>query len=146
MAAPQLLSHSVRKLTAPAMGRRFPDLAGLFASWPDVVGQTWAARLTPLGWRGGRNAATLEVGVSPAEAILVQHELPVLLKRINGFFGHNLVTEVRLKQIDPVLTQSSRNPSRRRLSPAPEPIEGIEDPELEALLGRLGAAIRAAAQ
>ncbi len=76
----------------------------------------------------------------------MQHELPVLLKRINGFFGHNLVTEVRLKQIDPVLMQSSRNPSRRRLSPAPDPIDGIDDPELEALLGRLGAAIRAAAQ
>ena len=144
MSGAQLLSRSVQRLAAQAIGAKQPDLAGLMAAWPDVVGHEWAARCTPLAFirgRGGQNAM-LEIAVTSGEALLVQHETPVLVSRINGYFGGPMIKGLRLTQIDPP-AQGRRKPVKEY---EPLPVDGIDDPELAATLGRLGAAIRDSAK
>lgn len=147
MPPPMLISRPVRSLVAPALGRRYPDLAGLFANWPEIVGLDWAKKATPLGWRGSRQHQVLELGVNPAEALLVQHELPMLLMRINGYFGRNIVGQIKLKQVESPLStdplQTAHAAARRRKMATAQPVEGIDDPELAELLGRLKVAVGA---
>lgn len=141
MAGLQLLARSVQRLAANAIGAKQPDLAGLMAAWPQVVGIEWAARTTPLVFKRlrGNQPATLELAVSEGEALLVQHESPVLLGRINAYFGHNVVGQLRIKPLE----SKPYIPSRKKpANSEPMQIEGIDDPELSAALGRLGAAIR----
>lgn len=140
MSGPQLLAKQVQRLAAQAIGSKNPDLAGLMASWVDIIGPEWSARCTPLGFIRGRGnqPPMLELGISPGDSLLVQHESPVLLSRINRYFGGPMVKSFRFRMIDPP-SQPRRKPVREL---QPLPIEGVDDPELAATLGRLGAAIR----
>lgn len=140
MSGPQLLARQVQRLAAQALGAKQADLVGLMAAWPDIVGPQWASRCTPLGLRRGRGSqpSQLELGVFPGEALLVQHETPVLLSRINAYFGNGAVGGLRLRTVEPP-PQPRRKPARVLES---VPVEGVDDPELAAALGRLGAAIR----
>lgn len=144
MYGPQLLSRSVQRLAAQAIGAKQPDLAGLIANWPDIVGTEWAGRCTPLTFIRGRGnqGALLEIAVTSGESLLVQHESPVLISRVNGYFGGPMIKGLRLTLVDPA-PQGRRKPVKEY---EPLPIEGIDDPELAATLGRLGAAIRDSAK
>ncbi len=76
----------------------------------------------------------------------IQHSEPVLIERINGFFGYRAVARLSLQQ-----TWIPRQPSTPRLRPlsAPETAEldsrvaGVGDEPLRTALKRLGAAIMA---
>lgn len=141
MAQVQRLAHSIAKIAAQAVGRKHPDLLGLMQAWEQVLGPEWAARVTPIGWRqrraGSDKSIILELAVAAGQGLIVQHELPVLLSRINSYFGHRAVAELKLKPLE-----SAPEPARRRRAVvASEPVKGIDDPELAAALGRLGAAI-----
>ena len=139
MSSPTLLARPVQKIAAKAIGSKQPDLVGLMQSWTEVIGPEWAARANHIGWKPGRGGqpAKLELAVSAGEALLVQHETPVLLSRINSYFGHGAIGALVLKKVDRPET------SRSRPRPASRPLEvdGIQDPDLAAALGRLGAAI-----
>lgn len=140
MSGPQLLARQVQRLSAQAIGAKQPDLVGLMAAWSDIVGAEWAARCTPLSFKRGRanQPAILELGVPAGEALLVQHESPVLLGRINSYFGGGFVKALRLKPME-----MARPPRRRVVKElVPLAVEGVDDPELAATLGRLGAALR----
>lgn len=140
MSGPQLLARQVQRLAAQALGGKQADLVGLMASWPEIVGPEWAKRCTPLGLKRGRGSqpSQLELGVFPGDALLVQHETPVLLSRINTYFGNGAVGGLRLRTIEPAV-QPRRKPVKTL---EPLPVEGVDDPDLAAALGRLGAAIR----
>lgn len=145
MAGPQLLARSVAKLTAAAVGRKHPDLAGLMQAWDEIVGSDWASRASPLGWHRRRGSeqglVVLELGVCPGAGLLVQHESPVLLSRINAYFGHKVVASLRLTQLE-----QEPIPYRPRRDVAAEPVPGVDNSELAAALGGLGAAIRESAR
>ncbi len=144
MSGPQLIAKQIQNLAAQAIGAKNPDLAGLMASWADIVGPEWAARCTPLTFIRGRGnqAPVLELAVSAGDSLLVQHETPVLLSRVNRYFGGPMVKSFRFRMVDPVAHP------RRKVEKVLEPmvIEGVDDPELAATLGRLGAAIRESAK
>jgi hypothetical protein len=146
MAIVQRLAHPIAKITAQAVGRKHPDLLGLMKAWEQVLGPEWAARVTPIGWRqrraGADTSIILDLAVAAGQGLIVQHELPVLLSRINSYFGHRAVAELKLKMLD-TKPEASR---KRRTVVASEPQAGIDDPELAAALGRLGAAIRESAK
>lgn len=139
MSGPQLLARQIQRLSAQAIGVKQPDLAGLLASWSEVVGPEWASRCMPLAFRRSRanQPAVLELAVSSGDALLVQHETPVLLARINRYFGGPFVNAFRFKPVEP-----PPQPRCRTKVLEPVPIEGVDDPELAATLGRLGAALR----
>ena len=142
MAHPQLLARTVHALTAQLVGAQQPDFAGLIAAWSDIVGQQWADRATPAAWRrrtGNEGLVTLDLAVPAGEALLVQHELPVLLKRINSYFGHKVVGDIR------ILQSAAADSPLPKWRPALKPlaIDGVADTDLAAALGRFGAAIAA---
>ena len=77
--------------------------------------------------RGERRDGTLHLQVAPGLALEVQHREPVLVERINAFFGYRAVARLALKQGpprahagDPPLSQSGqRSLSDGLRSPAP---------------------------
>lgn len=143
MPGPQLIARSVRRLAAKAIGAKQPDLMGLIEHWEQVVGPQWAGRCTPLALRRGRPSQplVLELAVPPGETLLVQHETPILLSLVNGYFGHGAIASLKIRPTDP-LTPAVRRSDKPLV---PLAVEGIDDPELAASLGRLGAALRARA-
>ncbi|MGH7090526.1 MAG: DUF721 domain-containing protein, partial [Stellaceae bacterium] len=124
-------------------------VAQLVTEWAAIVGPDWAEKMAPerLSFPPGeRRDGTLHLRVAPALALEVQHRAPLLLERINGFFGYGAVARLKLVQgplprasrpkrpDPPVLPAAEKAALDRRLA-------GIEDEELREALRRLGTAV-----
>lgn len=91
----------VRQFTAAGVGAKNPDLIGLIQSWPEVVGPELAERTTPVELTPARadRPAVLKLMVPAGEILLVQHETPVLLARINAYFGYAAIGALTLRRL-----------------------------------------------
>jgi protein-disulfide isomerase len=130
-------------------------LARLKAEWPAIVGADLARVSRPDALLAGRRARggpgggpeagkTLRLRVVGAASLEIQHSAGRVVERVNGYFGHRFIDDIRLVQggIAPA-------PAPRTL-PAADPeaaeriasrVAPVKDPELRAALARLGARI-----
>jgi hypothetical protein len=135
---------AVSKLTVPIVARRGGGiLVRLKAEWAPIVGPDWAEVSWPATL--GRDGV-LKLRAAPGAALEIQHRAPLIIERINLFFGRAVVTRLALVQgplplasggsrpVIPPLSESEAKALDRRLS-------GIADPDLRAALARLGAAV-----
>jgi hypothetical protein len=124
----------------------------LVTHWDDIVGPEIAAHCEPmkLQWSRAKDPddaepATLVLRVEGPASIEIQHLAGVLIERVNRFFGWQAVGRLAFRQA----------PLARRAQPKALPtidsaaaariadgLSGVEDPDLRAALGRLGAAIK----
>jgi len=141
------LGVAVAKLAAPILARRGGGiLVRLKAEWPEIVGPEWAEVSWPtmLGRDG-----VLKLRAAPGAALDLQHRAPLLIERINLFFGCCVVGRLALVQgplplasappqpVVPALSEDDAKALDRRLSE-------VTDPDLHAALVRLGTAVRRA--
>lgn len=95
-ARPTLAATLLGRLVDGATRRQgFAD-SRLVTDWPAVVGAELAADTMPL--KLDRRTRLLTLKVRPATALLVQHEEPRILERINAFFGTEVALRLRLVQ------------------------------------------------
>ena len=86
----------VSKLAAPVVAKRGGGvLVRLKADWAAIVGPDWALVAWPAAL--GRDGA-LKLCTAPAAAIELQHRAPLLIDRINLYFGRSAVTRLILVQ------------------------------------------------
>lgn len=132
------------RVTRPVFGRKGFASAALLTEWPALVGSAVASHTLPVAIRfppKERSDGTLVIKVdSGAFALELQHLEPLILERINGFFGWKAVARLKLQQ-GPL----PRRPAPPKPPPAPtgppaaaKALETVEDPELRAVLERLG--------
>jgi protein-disulfide isomerase len=126
---------------------RGASLMRLKADWPAVVGPELARTTRPdaiLAGRGARAGKALRLKVSGAAALEVQHRSGQIVERVNAYFGHRMIDDVRLVQ--GVIAAPRPAPKVSRPDPAVEQAMArrtadVKDPELRAALARLGARI-----
>ena len=142
------LAAEVPKIAGAVLGKRGFAEAQLVAQWPAIIGEDLAKGVAPerLSFsRGERREGTLHLRVAPGLALELQHREPVLLERINAFFGYCAVARLALKQGP--LPESVPPPRRPRPLKAEQRqqldghLANVEDPALRAALARLGAAV-----
>jgi hypothetical protein len=133
---------SLARIVAPIVARHGGGvLARLKAEWTAIVGPELAAATWPEALaRGG----TLKLRAAPAKALEVQHRTPLIIERINLFFGRAAVTRLALVQGPlPLPTPAPRRPAASPLAPAEaaaldRQLARVASPELRAALARLG--------
>jgi hypothetical protein len=139
-----------QRLTSGIAGGRGASIARLRADWPVIVGAELARVTRPealVSGRGGRaGGKLLRLRVAGAAALEVQHSTALIVERVNAYFGHRQIDDIRLSQ---GAIPQPPTPSR----PAPlDPqvaarmagrVTDVKDPELRAALARLGARIAA---
>ena len=123
--------------------KRFGFVQGAVVSrWSEIVGERYAKVSTPESIRfpaGKKSGGTLTLNVEGAHAPLIQHLGPLIIERVNRFFGYEAVNKVAFSQ--------GRAPRPRstieRPTPAPvskelgEGLRQIADPELRTVLESL---------
>jgi len=140
---------SLPRIAKPVLGKQGLGEAQLLQEWPAIVGEALARQCWPIKLtfaRGERRDGTLRLRVAPALALEIQHREPILLERINGYFGYRAVTRLVLTQGPPPLPEQAAPVPPRPLLPSERQalerrLEGIADPALRAALERLGSAI-----
>jgi hypothetical protein len=135
---------AVSKLTVPIIERRGGGvLVRLKAEWAAIVGPDWAEASWPTTL--GRDGL-LKLRAAPGAALELQHRAPLIIERINLFFGRTVVTRLALVQ-GPLPLGSG--PGRPVIPPLPEGeakaldqrLSVIADPGLRAALAQLGRAV-----
>ena len=83
------------------------------------------------------------IRAAPGRGLELQHEAPVILERVNRYYGYGAVSQIRINQgSSPPKTWSS--PSSKAPQQPVRPLSGIADEALQAALERLGGNIAAA--
>ena len=144
------LAELVGPVIDPVVARRGFASVDLVALWPEIVGPAHAAYTEPerIAWPrekdkdGEGRPGVLFLRVEGPRAILVQHELPQIVERINAFFGYAAVGQVRLVQA-PVAARAAAPAKPAQLGPKDEAalserLETVDDDRLRAALDRLG--------
>jgi hypothetical protein len=142
------IAAEVPRIAATALGKRGFGEAQLVTQWEAIIGADFAEKLSPerLNFqRGERSEGTLRLRVASAFAIEAQHLEPMLVERINGFFGYRAVARIVLVQGPPrhaatraVLPRALSANEERHLD---ERLASVPDSDLREALKRLGAAV-----
>ena len=127
--------------------RRFGFIqASVVSRWSEIVGERYAKVSSPESIRfpaGKKSGGTLNIVVQGAHAPLMQHLAPVIVERVNRFFGYHAVAKLAFRQGAPL--GRDRAPKRPQLQTVPkqlgEGLREIADPELRACLEALAARI-----
>ncbi|MGH7046034.1 MAG: DciA family protein [Stellaceae bacterium] len=132
---------AVAKLARPVIGKRRGGLlVRLKADWTAIAGADWAAVTWPAAL-GGDGA--LKLRTVPTAALEAQHRAPLLIERINLFFGRRVVRRLVLVQVSSA--SWSAPPPQPRAARGDRALDqhlaDVADPLLRAALGRLGRAI-----
>lgn len=130
--------------------RRFGFVqSSVVSRWREIVGERYADVSAPESIRfpqGKREQGVLTLLAAGANAPMMQHVTPVVIERVNRFFGYPAVSRV-------VIRQGSLPVKRRTALPAalvPVPVElgdslrTIADPELKSVLESLARGVAAA--
>ena len=123
--------------------KRFGFVQGAVVSrWAEIVGERYAKVSTPESIRfpaGKKAGGALTLNVEGAHAPLMQHLAPLIIERVNRFFGYEAVSRVVFRQGRAAKTE----PKVQRPAAAAVPHElgeglrEIADPELKACLESL---------
>ena len=105
--------------------KKFGFVQGAVVSrWAEIVGERYAAVSSPESIRfpaGKKSGGTLHLMVEGAHAPLIQHLAPMIIERVNAFFGYAAVGAVAFRQ--------------GRAAPRPEPIARTADAAIPADMG-----------
>ena len=132
-------------------------LAKLKAQWPAIVGAELArvsqpeALMANRGARGSRGAAAtagaaLKLRVAGAASLEIQHRSAQLVERVNAYFGHRLIDEIRLVQggfVPGPAPKTVPTPDSEQQARIARRVAEVKDPDLKAALERLGGRIAA---
>ncbi|MEA3079377.1 MAG: hypothetical protein QOF05_785 [Sphingomonadales bacterium] len=118
----------------------------IVSRWAEIVGQRYSRVSSPesIKFPAGKKAGgVLTLLVDGAHAPLIQHLTPMIVDRVNRFFGYAAINRIVFRQGKP--PAPAPRPERPQLRPVPKEIgEGlreIADPELRHCLESLAAQI-----
>jgi len=131
--------------------RRFGFVqSSVVSRWREIVGERYAGVSCPESIKfppGKRSAGVLTLVVEGAHAPMMQHVAPVIVERVNRFFGYAAVERVAFKQGIVKVSQAKARVAPPSLRPIPaemgESLRNVADPELRACLEALARGVAA---
>jgi len=149
------LAEFLESCLGPTVAKQGFSSTDIVVSWPEIAGERLAGYSQPIKVDWPRRAhpdapadpATLVIRVESAFALELQHLAPVIIERVNAFYGWGCVGRIVLKQ-GPVLRPAPPiprpEPGPAERAAAAEAAGAVENGDLRAALERLGAAVLAA--
>lgn len=116
--------------------------SSIVSRWREIVGEKYADVSAPESIRfpqGKKSDGTLTLVIERAFGPMMQHVQPIILDRVNRFFGYQAVARIVLRTGD--VLRAKPRPSQPELRPVPaelgDSLREIADPELRAVLTSL---------
>jgi hypothetical protein len=154
--------ESKRAMRARAVSDMVPSVGGaafrrfgfvqssIVSRWREIVGERYSGVSTPESIRfpiGKRSDGVLTLVVEGAHGPMMQHVAPVIVERVNRFFGYAAVARVAFKQgiVQVAKAKARIAPPSLRAIPADigDSLRGIADPELRNVLEALAQSVAA---
>lgn len=145
------LADIVGKTIGDAFAKQGFASVEIVTHWQEIVGDDLAKRSEPIKLIWPRrddpaSVGTLQVRVEGAYALEIQHLQPVIIERVNRYFGWRCVGRLAIRQ-GPVVPRKKRSvtlkePSSEEIEKSRATIGKFEDDALAQSVARLGALIR----
>jgi hypothetical protein len=150
IAGPRGLAAALAKATRALFRRRGFTEAGVLTQWPAIVGDELAAHSCPekLSFPpGSAGEGTLHVRAAGGFGVELQHLAPLVLERVNTYFGYRAVARIAITQGPLPERAAPRQRPGRTLEPAEEKaveaaVSSTADPALKSALRGLGRAVK----
>jgi hypothetical protein len=123
----------------------------IISHWEDIVGPELASRTEPLRLVWPRredpfSTGNLTIRVEGAYALELQHLSPVVIERVNRYFGWACVGRITIRQ-GPVARKARKpdlppEPPAKAIAEVEQGLGEFEDEELKTALARLGAMVK----
>jgi len=149
--APKTLGRQAGKITRPIFGARGLADGAIVNDWANIVGEILARHSAPervVCRQGRKDGGVLHLRIDNGGlAMEIQHLAPVLIERINGYFGFRAVDALKITQgplpgrpddLRPPARRLNEDENRRLL----DDLQCVDDPELRDALAALGRAVR----
>lgn len=150
---PVAVAAMLSRITDAALRKRGFAQTAVVTNWAEIVGPELAADTAPqkLTFAGkGRGEGTLHVRVSGPLAIELQHMEPLVLDRINTYFGYRAVARLALVQgpLPPAREDTAAKPlpalDAEEADAVEQTVSGVRNDSLRSALSGLGRAVKAA--
>jgi hypothetical protein len=158
---PRQIGRPLADLVVPTLGKTLAArgfaAADVVLAWPQIMGERLADVSEPieLQWPRGakastaedrpQKAATLIVRVEGAHGLDIQHMAPLILERVNAYFGWRCADKLVIRQgrVTKKLEAKARPapPDAEALAKGRKNAAGIEDDALRTALAGLGAEV-----
>ena len=128
--APRAIAAVLPKVAEPALRKRGFSAVEIITNWSEIVGPELAQDTSPdrLAFpRGARNQGTLHVTAPGAVALEIQHLEPIIVERINTYFGYGAVNRIALTQG----AVHKKPKSKIRTPEKPRPVNPARQAEIE---------------
>jgi hypothetical protein len=145
------LADLVGKTVGDAFARQGFAAVEIVTHWQDIVGEDLARRSEPIKLTWPRrddpdSIGVLQIRVEGAYALEIQHLQPVIIERVNRYFGWRCVGRLAIRQ-GPVAPRRKRpvprkEPSADEVEKTRQAIGKFEDDALATSVARLGALIK----
>ncbi len=148
---PRAVAAVLPKVISKALGKQGFAVAAIISEWAEIVGEKLADDVTPqrISYPQDHSGGTLHVRSTSAMATEIQHLEPRILERINGYFGFQAVTRLKIHHSsrpkpEPEPAVEASEASEAQLPQAIDSqIAHIEDPAIRDALRSLGRAFHA---
>jgi hypothetical protein len=144
------LDRHFKTLTKSAYERYGRAYGEVLTQWPAIAGERLAGQTAPrkITWprqppSAQKLGGVLVVTVDPAFALDLQYESPLLIERINRYFGYGAVAGLRI--VKGPLPKPAPRPFPAAAPPDPavgNALAGIADDRLKAALSKLGSGLK----
>jgi len=145
------LADLVGKTVGDAFARQGFAAVEIVTHWQEIVGEDLAKRSEPIKLTWPRrddpdSVGALQIRVEGAYALEIQHLQPVIVERVNRYFGWRCVGRLAIRQ-GPVAARRKRpaprkEPSAEEIEKTRDTIGKFEDEKLAHSVARLGALIK----
>jgi hypothetical protein len=148
--APQPLADLIDATIAESCRQRGLASVEIVTRWADIVGEALAARAVPikLAWPSRQDSpepGVLHIRVEGGYAIELQHDAPVVIERVNRYFGWRCIGRLALRQGPVPVRRPVRprfiEPGSAECAAVAGRLGAFEDPALAEALARLGALV-----
>lgn len=128
---PRALAAVLPKAAEPTLRKRGFSTVEIITNWREIVGSNLASEASPdrLAFpRGAHKQGTLHVTAPGTIALEIQHLAPLIIERINTYFGYGAVCRIAVIQGAP-----QKNPPVKKKAPAkPRAVNSIRRAEIDA--------------
>lgn len=146
---PKSIGGRLLKGLGPVLRRQGFAISEILTRWPQLVGTALAQQTAPerLQFPPGRNGdAVLHVRVAPGFGPDVQMLAPLMIERLNQYYGYKAIGRLALHQGPLPQPTAKKAPAPRALSPEEAAriealAQPIRDPALRDSILRLGASL-----
>ena len=140
------IARALPKITRAALRRQGFAEMEVVTRWPAIVGDYLAARSAPerlVFPRGASGNGVLHIRIQHASAPEFQHLSPLIIERVNGYYGFNAVGRLRLVHGPLPKPPPDRRRRQRALTAAERgdldrQLVGTGNPRLQRALARMG--------